>query len=90
MANHYSALKRMRQSEKRNERNKAVRSRLRHGIRELRRAIAAGDTGRAQTALSQTVSLIDKTLKKGAIKENTASRFKSRLARRLAVLGKSR
>lgn len=89
MANHFSALKRMRQSRKRAEANKASRTRLRHAIRELRRAIAAGDTQKARTLLSQTVSVIDKSLKKGVIKENTASRFKSRLMSRFAALSKA-
>ncbi len=86
MANHFSALKRMRQSRKRAENNRAHRTRLRHRVRELRRAIIAGDTDRAKQLLAGTVSLIDKSLKRGVIKENTASRFKSRLMSRLAAL----
>ncbi len=89
MANHFSALKRMRQNRKRAEANKARRSRLRHELRELRRAILAGNVQRAQTLLGPAVSVIDKSLKKGIIKEKTASLFKSRLMRRLATLGKS-
>ncbi len=88
MANHFSALKRKRQSDKRAVLNKAHRTRLRHQVREIRRAIKAGDTERARTLLPQTVSLIDKNLKRGVIKENTASRFKSRLMLRLAAAGK--
>lgn len=89
MANHFSALKRMRQSRKRAELNRARRSHLRHAVRELRRAILAGDAGKARELLSQTISVIDRSLKKGIIKENTASRFKSRLMAHLAALGKS-
>ena len=89
MANHFSALKRMRQSRKRAEANKARRTRLRHELRELRRAILAGDSQRAQTLLGPAVSVIDKSLKKGIIKERTAGRFKSRLMARLAALKKS-
>ncbi len=89
MANHFSALKRMRQSRKRAEANKARRTRLRHELRELRRAIRAGDLQKAQTLLGPAASVIDKSLKKGIIKERTAGRFKSRLMARLAALKKS-
>ncbi len=88
MANHYSAVKRMRQDRKRTELNKASRTRLRHKVRELRRAIAAGDPAKAQPVLRQTVSLIDRNLKRGVIKENTAARFKSRLMARMSAIGK--
>ena len=86
MANHFSALKRMRQSRKRAEARKAHRTRLRHQIRELRRAIAAGDADKARTLLPETVSLIDRSLKRGVIKENTAGRFKSRLMLHMAAV----
>jgi small subunit ribosomal protein S20 len=89
MANHYSALKRMRQSNKRAVQNRAHRTRLRHQVRELRRAIAAGDAAKVAPLVSQTVSLIDRNLKRGVIKENTAGRFKSRLMLRVAKLGKA-
>ena len=89
MANHFSALKRMRQDRKRAEANKARRTRLRHELRELRRAILAGNAQKARTLLGPAVSVIDKSLKKGIIKEKTASRSKSRLMRHLAALEKS-
>jgi small subunit ribosomal protein S20 len=82
MANHYSALKRMRQTEKRTERNRAAKTRLRHTIRELRRTLSQ-DGAKAQQLLPSVVSVIDKSVKKGIIKENTASRYKSRLALRV-------
>ena len=83
MANHFSALKRARQTIKRTERNRDARSRLRHSIRDLRK-IAATEPDKAASLLSATVSLLDKGVKKGVIKENTASRVKSRLAIRIA------
>lgn len=85
MANHYSALKRQRQNEKRAAQNRAHRSRLRHQVRELRRAIAAGDNDKAKSLASNVISEVDKSQKKGIIKENTARRLKSRLSRRLAA-----
>ncbi len=83
MANHFSALKRARQTKKRTERNRSARARLRHAVRDLRTVIAKDPT-KAKTDMPSTVSLIDKAVKKGLIKENTASRFKSRLAIRLS------
>ena len=73
----------MRQNRRRAERNRAAKSRLRHAIRELRRALTAQDAERAKTLLSETVSLVDKSLKKGILKENSAARFKSRLMARV-------
>lgn len=82
MANHFSALKRERQNRTRADRNRNVRSHLRHAVRELRRAIAK-DPESAKALAPKTISIIDKAVKKRIIKENTASRFKSRLMIRL-------
>jgi len=82
MANHFSALKRERQNRKRNLRNQAARTRLRHAIREFRLALGK-EPEKARTMAPGTISIIDKAVKKGIIPENTASRYKSRLASRL-------
>lgn len=79
MANHKSAIKRMRQTAKRNEVNSRNRSRLRTQIKKLRAAIEGGDQQAAQTLLPQTVSLIDKSVQKGILHDNAAARYKSRL-----------
>lgn len=89
MANHFSALKRMRQNEKRLAANRARRTRLRHTIREMRRAINAGESDKARSLLTEVVSTVDKSVNKGVIKKNAAARFKSRLMARLATAGKS-
>lgn len=89
MANHFSALKRMRQNQKRAAANRERRTRLRHALRELRRAISGGDPEKARQLLPEVVSIVDKSLKKGVVKENTAARFKSRLMTRLATIGKT-
>lgn len=75
MANTRSAEKQRRQAEKRNERNRAAKSRLRSSLKKSRTAAASGDAD-----LSTGFSEIDKAAKKGIIKKNTASRYKSRLA----------
>jgi small subunit ribosomal protein S20 len=86
MANHFSALKRARQTEVRTTRNRANTSRLRTVLRELRAALAAGDKKAAETKFRATVSVIDKSIQKGVLHKNTASRYKSRLSARLAKL----
>jgi small subunit ribosomal protein S20 len=86
MANHFSALKRSRQTEKRSQVNRANRSRLRTALRDLREAIAAGDRSAAQSSFRTSVSVIDKAIQKGVIHENTAARYKSRLSARVNTL----
>jgi small subunit ribosomal protein S20 len=82
MANHYSALKRARQTEKKTTVNRANSSRLRTQLRKLRTAIASGDQSQTQSLFRETVSLIDQSVKKGVIHKNTGSRYKSRLSAR--------
>jgi small subunit ribosomal protein S20 len=86
MANHYSALKRTRQIEKRTEVNRRNRTRLRHQIRELRRALQANDDAAAAAALPKTISIIDRSVQKGVLTKNTAARYKSRLSVRVNAL----
>lgn len=86
MANHFSALKRARQTEKRTARNRANRSRLRSTLREFRETLAKGDKQTAEQNFRQTVSALDKAIQKGVIHENTASRYKARLSARLNAL----
>jgi small subunit ribosomal protein S20 len=86
MANHFSALKRARQTEKRSARNRANTSRLRSALRQLRESLAKNDKQAAQQVYRQTVSALDKAIQKGVIHENTASRYKSRLSARLHAL----
>ncbi len=83
MANHFSALKRARQTETRTTRNRANKSRLRTALRSLREAIAKGDSEAAKTSYRSTVSLLDKAVQKGVLHKNTASRSKARLTARI-------
>ena len=84
MANHKNTIKAYRQSLIRRARNRGMRTRLRHTLKTLRAAIDQGKTDEARSALSGTVSLIDKMSAKGVIHDNTAARYKSRLAKRIA------
>ncbi len=86
MANHLSALKRARQTKKRTEANQRHKSRLRHQIRALRRALQANDKAALTPLFQQTLSAIDRIAQKGLIKKNTAARYKSRLSHRVNAL----
>lgn len=78
MANIASAEKQRRQAEKRKARNRAGKSTLRTTLKKARTSIKGGDADKE--TLSSSFSAIDKAAKKGLIKENTANRYKSRLA----------
>ncbi len=79
MANHVSAIKATRQIETRTEFNRQRRTRLRHQIRAMRKALEAKDAKQAETLLPATFSMVDRAAKWGIIKANTAARYKSRL-----------
>jgi small subunit ribosomal protein S20 len=86
MANTYSALKRVRQTERRTEYNKKSKTRLRHQIRAMRRALLGKDAKAAAALLPKTFSVIDRSAKSGIIKTNTAARYKSKLHQRVKAL----
>jgi small subunit ribosomal protein S20 len=86
MANTYSSIKRVRQMERRTEINRKNKTRLRHQIRAMRRAIAGKDASAAAALLPVTFSIIDRSAKSGIIKKNTAARYKSNLHGRVKAL----
>ncbi|HUO14163.1 MAG TPA: 30S ribosomal protein S20 [Verrucomicrobiae bacterium] len=86
MANHLSALKRARQTERRTTRNRSNASTLRTQLRLLRETIAKGDKTAAEQAYRKTVSALDKAIQKGTLHGNTASRYKSRLGTRVSAM----
>ena len=79
MANHKSAEKRMRQNDRKNEVNSRNRGTLRTQIKKLRAAVDSGDATSAKNILTETVSVIDKSVQKGVLHKNAAARHKSRL-----------
>ena len=83
LAHSASAIKRVRQNEKRRLRNRSNRSRLRSQIKKLRLALEGKNQDEAKALLPETVKLVDVMVKKGILHENTGNRYKSRLARRL-------
>jgi len=86
MANTYSALKRVHRAERHTEFNRRSKAQLRHQIRAMRRALADKDAKAAAGMLAKTFSTIDRSVKKGIIKRNTAARYKSRLHLRVKAL----
>ena len=78
-ASSLSTKKRLRESLKRQARNKANRSRLKSEVKKVRMAAAAGED--AGKMLSEAYSIIDKSVRKGVISKNAAARHKSRLTK---------
>ena len=79
MANHKSALKRVRQTKKRTERNRFYRTRMKNIIKAVKEAVEAGDKERAIEALKVANKRIHEFVSKGIIKKNNASRKVSKL-----------
>jgi small subunit ribosomal protein S20 len=75
-----SVLKNIRQAERRAAINRMNRTRVRTALRRMRAALTAGDKSGAEKLLSATSSELDKAIRKGTLAENTANRYKSRLA----------
>jgi small subunit ribosomal protein S20 len=86
MANHVSSLKRARQTETKTAINRANKTKLRSSLRSLREAITAGDKKTLQASYSETVSILDKSVQKGVLHKNTASRYKARLNARVKAV----
>ena len=86
MANIKSQIKRIKQNEKRHQRNKAVKSDLKTAVRRFREAADAGDKDTAVTAARAAMRKLDKAVSKGVIHKNQAANRKSSIAKRSAAL----
>jgi len=86
LAHHKSAIKRIRQNEKKRQRNRYVTTTMRSAIKKLEQAVQAQQTSDAQTLLQKTVSIIDRAASKGVIHKNKASRSVSRLTQKVKAL----
>jgi small subunit ribosomal protein S20 len=86
MANSPGAKKRVRNAAYRTAVNKARRSRMRTFIRKVEEAIASGDATAAREALRQAQPEIMRSVTKGIMHKNTASRKISRLNARVKAL----
>ena len=83
------AKKAARQSVKRAQRNRAIRSATRTGTNKALRSIESGDPDEAAPAVTEAAGLLDQAVRKGIMHRKTASRRKSRIAIRLNKMSAS-
>lgn len=86
MANHVSSLKRSKQTIAKTAVNRSNKTKLRGSLRQLREALVKGDVEAVKAQYRATVSILDKSVQKGVLHDNTASRYKSRLNARVKAL----
>ena len=83
MPNIKSAKKRVKIAEKKNLRNRIIKSSVKSAIKKFNAAIMANDPAAAETLLSDTFSVIDSAASKGVIHKNNAANKKAALAKTL-------
>ncbi len=86
MANHVSAIKRIKQNQRRRLINQIHRHKLKTQVKKLKTAISEGKSDEAKDMLPKTFSLIDKSVQRGVIKANAARRYKSRMNRHVNAI----
>lgn len=84
MPNIKSAVKRVKQSEKNRAKNRTVKSKINTARRPVLEGVASKEE--MKKAVAAYSSTLDKAVKQGVIKKNTADRRKSRAAKRLAAM----
>ncbi len=89
MANHKSALKRIRQNKKRRMRNKSRKTRVKTCIKAVLAAIEEKSPEKALEALRKAQKIIDQTAAKGTLHKRNAARKISRLTKKVAALQKA-
>ena len=82
------AKKRLRQSVKRKDQNRAVKSTMKTHVKKVLKAVAAGDAAAARAELPAAMKKIDKAAKKNVIHANQASRRIGRLSKKVSALEK--
>jgi small subunit ribosomal protein S20 len=83
MANHQSALKRIRQNEKKRVHNKYYAKSMRNALKDFR---AMTDKKEAEERFPKLASMIDRLVKKNIIHKNKAANLKSKMARQVSTL----
>jgi small subunit ribosomal protein S20 len=83
---HKSAIKRHRQSIKRQAHNLTIRTHVRHTVRDLREVIAKKDVTTAEAKLRSVMATVQKAATKGVLHRNNAARRISRLSQQIAAL----
>ena len=86
MANHKSALKRIRQNEKRRVHNRTFRNRARTLVKQARAGLSRGDLEQARATIRVACRDLDMAASRGTIHPKNAARRKSRLMQQLATL----
>ncbi len=89
MANLKSSKKRIRSNERKRLRNVRVKSTIKTEIKKVEQAISEGNVEVAKAQFSEMASVLDSAATKGIIKKNTASRKKSRIARKINAILKT-
>ncbi len=84
MPNSKSAVKRLQQSRRRRERNKAAKTRLKNALKRVR---ATSDAGQVTDLFRRAAMLLDRAAAKGLIPDNRAARSKARLAAHVRRIG---
>lgn len=83
MANIKSAIKRLKQSVKRNQRNRRIKSHVKSAIKDFHQHLVGQDESKARVAYARVSKIIDQAVSKGVLHKNNGARKKSRLARKL-------
>lgn len=86
MANTKSAIKRIKQSEQRRQRNRAARTAIRSSLKTARTAVV-GKSPDSKASVQEAIRTLDRAVSRGVMHRNTAARKKSALARSLNSLG---
>lgn len=87
---HKSTIKRARQAEKRQLRNRAVMGTVRGAIKKVQAALEGKKADEATRSLREATAILSKAVSKGVLKRNTASRRVARLARRVNAVAAAR
>lgn len=82
MANNASAEKRVRQTQRSEDRNRTIRTRVKNARRSALESLAGSDKPKAAAACKTMASVVDKAAHSGVIHKNKANRLKSRIAKK--------
>ncbi len=86
MANHKSAIKRIRSNDAKRIENKYFAKTTRNAVKRLK---STSDIAEAKTSLPSVSSMIDKLAKKKVIHKNKAANLKSKLAKKINAISKN-
>lgn len=78
-----SVIKRQKQNEKRNLKNRSIKSEIKTHIKKVNTLVEAGDMEKAKKAMVALTSKLDKAAKKGVLHKNTASNKKSKITKKI-------